>query len=123
MAQGKRFKPTRAQRERVKVFVEELEHGADVELGEILASISKAEKKGDVSAARVMEERLRTAKAAALKDRETTPEPPPAPKPEKLGKKEIQQRASPGIRTAGAAEVALRLPGTALVGQALDDGR
>ncbi len=112
MARGSRFKPTRAQRERVKLlkadgwsneriaaligvarntleaaFAAEIEFGADQKKAEVLEDLKAASKKGNASAARQLLDRFDTAKALR-------PEPTIAPKPPKLGKKQIEQQAA-----------------------------
>lgn len=116
------FKPTYAQRERVKmlkadgwpneriarnleiarntlekVFPEELEHGADEAQAELMGWAVKAAKKGNASMVKWLAERYAAARAAQqVASREVAP-PVEEPKAAKLGKKEIQQQSAEAI--------------------------
>jgi hypothetical protein len=111
------FKPTKAQRDAVKLmkadgwsneriaaqlevarntlekaFATELEFGADSKRLKVLKDLDKASSKGNASASKQLLERYEVAKAAqVLRDREQPGEPA---REAKLGKKEQQQQAA-----------------------------
>lgn len=82
----------------VKHFDEELTTGAAIKRAEVTAMLFKSARKGNVAAQKHLEAKATVAAAAqALKDREGgggTAPPAPAPREERLGKKEAQRRAA-----------------------------
>lgn len=77
-----------------KHFANELEHGADIKTDALLEYAERGAKKGSQASIKWLHERYSSARAAErLVDRER----PPAvadPKPEKLGKKQLQKEAA-----------------------------
>lgn len=123
MAGRPSFKPTKAQRERVKLlkadgwsneriarnlgiarntlelhFAGELSDGADLKSAEILTAMEKAAKSGNVSAGKWLHERFAQARAAReLENRASAPAPAEEERHEKLGKKEEKLNAAKAI--------------------------
>lgn len=119
MAGRPRFKPTKPQRDRVKLlkaagwsneriashleisrntleaaFVMEIQFGADAKQAQILANLEAASKKGNASASKQLLDRFDLARAnEQLASRRNEPEEPEA-KLQKQGKKELQQEAA-----------------------------
>lgn len=111
------FKPTAAQRNRVRVlkadnwsqeriarllgidadtlakhFAEELSHGADIKLAEVLDHADRGVRKGNASLIKWVTERRLIARAAREMEERANGPTEAEPKLEKLGKKEQRQR-------------------------------
>lgn len=82
-----------------KHFATEIEHGADVKTDELLEFAERGAKKGNAANIKWLSERYRVARASRqIEDRAgQAGDPAPAPKPEKLGKKEERLRAAQEI--------------------------
>ena len=114
-----KFKPTAKQRDRVKLlkadgwsneriaaqlgvdpgtlavaFASEIEFGADAKRIEVIEAMQAAAKKGNASAGKWLHDRFATARAAEQVASREMPAAAPEPRPEKLGKKQLQKEAA-----------------------------
>lgn len=122
MAQGKRFEPTKPQRDRVKrlkadgwsneriarvlgvsrntleaAFAEEIEFGLDLKLDEVLEQADKAAKKGNATMIKWVAQRREAARAQQQLDERGQPGQQPEAKPLPKGKKEQAQAAAESV--------------------------